>query len=94
MNAMTKPHLLLAAALVALLLVAGPALAVEDDPEEGVVEAPADDEGRIVLVEDGRDAFFLLMLGALLTMGGFGLMNARRQLKGERPQASGEFRWR
>jgi hypothetical protein len=26
--------------------------------------------------------------------GGFAFVNARRQLKGERSQATGEFRWR
>jgi hypothetical protein len=34
------------------------------------------------------------MISALLAAGFFAAVNARRQLKGERPQATGEFRWR
>lgn len=94
MDAIRKLVLLIGATSVALLLLVGPAVAVDDPPADDVVEAPAEDTGRIQLVEDGRDVFFLLMWGALVVGGGLAITNARRQLKGERPQASGEFRWR
>ena len=75
---------------------------VEAPPEEEPVEQPAEaetpaaeeDDGRIDLVEGPRDYLALVLLGALLGGGGLALRNARRQLSGERPQASGEFRWR
>lgn len=94
MDATRKLVLLIGATSVALLLLAGPAVAVDDPPADDVVEAPVEDEGRIALVEGPRDAFFLLMWAALIVGGGLAVANARRQLKGERPQASGEFRWR
>jgi hypothetical protein len=91
MDAFRKLTTTAAAALLALALSVGPVFAVEEEP----AEAPAQEEGgRIVLVEEPRDAIALVLFGALLAAGGLGLMNARRQLKGERPQASGEFRWR
>ncbi len=81
-----------AAAVLAMAVAVGPVAAVEEEP------APAptaeDEGGRIVLVDEPRDIFALLLFGGLLAAGGVGLANARRQLKGERPQATGEFRWR
>lgn len=79
-----------AAAALATALTVGPVFAVEDEVEP----APVDEGGRIELVETQRDRLGLLLLTGLVVAGGFGLANARRQLKGERPQASGEFRWR
>lgn len=68
-------------------------LAVEDAPE--VEEAPADDDDhRIALVDTPRDRFGLVMWGLLFLAGAAAFINARKQLKGERDQASGEFRWR
>jgi hypothetical protein len=91
MDAFRKLTTTAAAAVLATALSVGPVLAVEDDP----APAPAADEGgRIVLVEGPRDAVALVLFGALLAAGGLGFANARRQLKGERPQATGEFRWR
>lgn len=81
--------LTLSAAVITLGLLAGPAIAVDEDP------APAGDEnGRITLAETPRDRLGLLLLGALFVGGGIAFVNGRRQLKGERDQASGEFRWR
>ena len=135
MNAFRKLSLLTGASLLALSLVAGPAvadageivlLAAEEteapaeeetegpaagDPlEDPEVEAPAEeepvepaaeleapaeeDDGRIDLVEGPRDYLALVLLGALLAGGAFALRNARRQLSGDRTQASGGFRWR
>jgi hypothetical protein len=91
MDAFRKLTTTAAAAVLALALSVGPVFAVEEEP----APAPAQEEGgRIVLVEEPRDILALVLFGALLAAGGIGLMNARRQLKGERPQATGEFRWR
>lgn len=79
-----------AAAVLAMAVAVGPVAAVEEEP----APAPAAEDGRIVLVEEPRDIFALLLFGSLLAAGGVGLANARRQLKGDRPQATGEFRWR
>jgi hypothetical protein len=76
-----------------------------EEPAEGedAAEEPAegedggedeDEDGKIALAETPRDRIGLILLGALLAGGWFAATNARRQLKGERPQASGEFRWR
>jgi hypothetical protein len=96
MDAMRKIAVLVATLVVALSLVAGPAFAVEDAPAgDPPVEAPAGDgDHRVAIAETPRDRLGLIFLGALVLAGLFGLMNARRQLKGERPSASGEFRWR
>ncbi len=89
MNASRKLALILSAAVASLSLLAGPALAVEDDP------APTDDDsGQITMAETPRDRLGLILLAVLFTGGGIAFVNGRRQLKGERDQASGEFRWR
>ncbi len=93
MDTLRKLTLLVSAALLAMTLAAGPAFAVED----GAEEAPAtqeDEDGRIALADSPRDRVGLILLGSLFAAGGFAFMTMRRQLKGEHPQASGEFRWR
>jgi hypothetical protein len=96
MDAYRRLSVLVAATAVSTALVAGPVLAVEP----GAEQAPAsqdegnDGSGRIQLAETPRDRLGLILFGALAAGGGLALGNARRQLKGERPQASGEFRWR
>jgi hypothetical protein len=107
MDALKKMLLLVGAALLALTLVAGPVVAAEDPA--GGEEAPAEggegegevvgehgeaEGGKIQLAETPRDVIALLFLGALLVGGGLAFANGRRQLRGERPTASGEFRWR
>ena len=103
MNAIRKLSLLIGVGLLALTLVAGPAFADTDatlllaaeETEAPAEEAPAEEEGgRIELVDGPRDILALLLLAVLIAGGVFGLRNARRQLSGDRPQASGEFRWR
>jgi hypothetical protein len=97
MDALRKLTLLAAATLVALLLVAGPVTAVEESPDGESMESPGghgDDGGRIEIAETPRDRLGLLLLGSLVAASGLAFANGRRQLKGERPQASGEFRWR
>lgn len=94
MNASTRLGLLACVALLALTLLAVPALAVDDPGDGTVVETVEEEGGRRALADNPRDRVGLLLLTALVVGGGLALANGRRQLKGERPQASGEFRWR
>jgi hypothetical protein len=103
MDALKKMLLLVGVALLALTLVAGPVAAAEDpagddaavEGDEGVDGEHGEAEGgKIQLAETPRDQVGLLLLTALLVGGGLAFVNARRQLKGERPTATGEFRWR
>ena len=102
MNACTRLWLLTCAALLAVALLAVPAMAQEDDTDVGdgvLVEETVDAEeaeegGRIVLADNPRDRLGLLLLTAMVVGGGIALANGRKQLKGRNPQASGEFRWR
>jgi hypothetical protein len=95
MNARTRLGVLALVALLALTLLAVPALAVDEPVDDGTVETVVEEEsGRRALAETPRDRLGLLLLTALVVGGGLALANGRRQLKGERPQASGEFRWR
>lgn len=75
-------------ALLVTTLVAVMALTV------GPVFAAATDHERTPLVENQRDALGLVLLTFFVVAGGAAYANSRRQMKGERPQASGEFRWR
>lgn len=93
MNTIRKLTLLVGAALLAVSLVAGPVLAVEDGAEEAPTSQEEDD-GRLELAESPRDRVGLLLLGALFAAAGIGFLGMRRQLKGEHSQADGEFRWR
>lgn len=86
-----RTYLLLAATLaVTLVLSAAPALATEGGGagagEEGSskLELPKTAHDRVGLI------LIILAIPAVLLM----LDNMRRQLRGERKQASGEFRWR
>jgi hypothetical protein len=91
---------LVAAAALALSLSAAPAFAVEDAPAEAAEQAETgshgeeEGSGKIQLAEGPRDRVGLIVLAffAAVTIGG--AMTASRQLRGKRPQASGEFRWR
>jgi hypothetical protein len=103
MDALKKMLLLVGVALLALTLLAGPVAAVEDpagedaavEGDDGVVGDHGEAEGgKIQLAETPRDQVGLLLLTALLVGGGLAFANARRQLRGERPAATGEFRWR
>ena len=108
MNALTKLLMTAGAACACLLLLVGPVAAEEEPADDATAEEPATDEvvdepvdeaeeeegGRIPIAETPRDRIGLILLGALLLAGGAAVVNANRQLKGERPQATGEFRWR
>jgi hypothetical protein len=90
---------LLAATAIAVSLSAAPALAAEDpvaeDGTEIADEGAAEEEGgKIQLADTPRDRVGLIVLGFLgvITVGA--AMTTSRQLKGQRPQATGEFRWR
>ncbi|MFP4149605.1 MAG: hypothetical protein ACLFUG_09605 [Nitriliruptoraceae bacterium] len=94
MNTSTRLGLLACVALLALTLLAVPALAAEEPGDGTVTESVEEETGRRALAETPRDRVGLVLLAALVVGGGLALANGRRQLKGERPQASGEFRWR
>jgi hypothetical protein len=104
MDALKKMLLLAGVALLALTLFAGPVAAaeepaggeapVEGDDGEIVGEHGEAEGGKIQLAETPRDQLGLLLLTALVVGGGLAFANARRQMKGERPAATGEFRWR
>lgn len=51
-------------------------------------------EGKIQLPATPRDRVGLFLIGFTVLAGLLALWNARKQLRGERKQASGEFRWR
>jgi hypothetical protein len=64
----------------------------------GMVATPsaqaAEQRDRIQLVERPRDALALVLYGSLGLIAVGGVATLRRQLKGEREQTDGEFRWR
>ena len=98
--------MLLGTTLLALALVAGPALATDlDEATDGVVlaveegddaeQAPAAEDGeRRALADSPRSRVALLLYGSLFAMAAFGFIGMRKQLAGRNPQATGEFRWR
>ena len=95
MNAHTRLLLLVTVALLALALLVGPAVAQEDGMEGVTTEQTVETEsGRRALADNPRDRLGLLLLTAMVVAGGVALVNGRKQMKGENPQASGEFRWR
>lgn len=90
-----------AASVLALSLSAAPAFAAEDVTGTGDEAAETDDAhgaeeegGKIQLAEGPRDRVGLIVLGFLGAVTVGGAITASRQLRGKRPQASGEFRWR
>lgn len=90
-----------AAAVLALSLSAAPAFAVEEAPAEGQEEhaesgghGEEEGSGKIQLADTPRDRVGLIVLAFLAVVTAGGAMTASRQLRGKRPQASGEFRWR
>ncbi|MEX2504292.1 MAG: hypothetical protein WD378_05545 [Egicoccus sp.] len=100
MNVTSKLLRSSAAALAAIFLVAGPVSAAEEAPAETGEEVPAEggeeaeEGGKLKIADTPRQQLGLVFLGVLGVGTALALGNARRQLKGERPQASGEFRWR
>ncbi|MBW3659536.1 MAG: hypothetical protein KY457_12920 [Actinobacteria bacterium] len=88
METFRKLSLVLSAALLAMVLAGGPALATESG---GGGEGEG---GKIELATNQHELVGLILLGALGIGGLAALVNARKQLRGERKQATGEFRWR
>lgn len=90
-----RPLLLAALAVAtALALLATPALAVDEPGGSSTEQTSESGSGRPQVAGTPRQQLGLLLYGALVvfTVGGIATFN--RQLKGERPQASGAFRWR
>ena len=81
MEKITRTVALLATVALSLVLTAVPALATEAVEKITISENPHDRVGLIIL---GACGLFVLLA----------LVNARKQLRGERSQADGEFRWR
>ena len=87
--------LLAALAAVAVLLGATAApVAASTDEEPAVVVLAAEERERRPIAPTQRDQLGLVLYGlmGLAVVAGFATL--RRQLKGERPQSDGEFRWR
>jgi hypothetical protein len=81
MDKITRTVTLLATVALSLALTALPALATEGAE-------------KIQLPSTPRDRAGIFVLGGLAIFAIAGLINARKQLRGERRQADGQFRWR
>lgn len=87
----------LVAALVtgAMLLTLGtPASATVGDDDGTVVVLAAEERERRPIAPTQRDQLGLVLYGLMGVATVAGIATLRRQLKGERPQSDGEFRWR
>lgn len=82
----------LAAGAMAAVLLAAPGVAVASPGTTAVLAA--EEHTRRPLADSPRDQLALVLYGllGLATVAGFGTL--RRQLRGEREQADGDFRWR
>jgi hypothetical protein len=100
MDTLTRrsPHtlltLLVAGLLTATLLVASASPSLADGDGSSVTVLAAEERERRPIAPTQRDQLGLVLYGfmALIVVGGAATL--RRQLKGERPQSDGEFRWR
>ena len=97
MRRVTNP---IAAALVAAITAAtlavvlsAPAVA-DDGPAGGSVTLAVGDHERRPIAPTQRDQLGLVLYGFMAIVTVAGIATMRRQLKGERPQTDGEFRWR
>ena len=94
----TNPTAVAVAAAIAaatlLLGPAAPAAAADEGTAGAAVTLAVGDHERRPIAPTQRDQLGLVLYGfmALATVAGIATM--RRQLKGERPQTDGEFRWR
>jgi len=79
-------------ALVTVVALAGPVLATED--ASGPVTLAAEERERRPIAPTQRDQLGLVLYGLMGLAVLAGGATLRRQLKGERPQTDGEFRWR
>ena len=100
MHTMTHAHapvralLALAAGLLAVALVLGgtaaPAAAVAED----ATVLAAEERERRPIAPTQRDQLGLLLYGVMAVVALAGVATLRRQLRGDREQTDGEFRWR
>ncbi|HEX9766233.1 MAG TPA: hypothetical protein VGA36_05685 [Nitriliruptorales bacterium] len=96
MTTLRRRLALIAAALSAVALLAGPAQAggVGSVATESVEEGDSGEREKIQLPEDSHHRVGLIILGASGVLGLLVADNIRRRLKGEGEKATGEFRWR
>jgi hypothetical protein len=101
MDIITRPALLpvtlvVAAALTvaALMLGATGASAAAEDVSERSVTLAVGDHERRPIAPTQRDQLGLVLYGFMALIVVAGGATLRRQIKGERPQTDGEFRWR
>ena len=82
------------AAVTLAVVLATPAAAVDEGAAGSAVALAAGEMERRPIAPTQRDQLGLVLYGfiAVVTIAGFATL--RRQLKGERPQTDGEFRWR
>lgn len=81
-----KITVVVSALMLLLTLAVGPAAATEAGGEDGPT--------KVELPSRQHDFVGMLLFGALGLGAVFALDNARKQLRGDRKQASGDFRWR
>jgi hypothetical protein len=81
-----------ALALVTAVALAGPVLAADDAGT--AVTLAAEERERRPIAPTQRDQLGLVLYGFMALTVVAGVATLRRQLKGERPQTDGEFRWR
>lgn len=79
-------------ALVAIIALAGPVLATVD--AGATVTLAAEERERRPIAPTQRDQLGLVLYGFMALTVLAGGATLRRQLKGQRPQTDGEFRWR
>ena len=104
MDTLRKLLLAFGAISVVMVLAAGPAFAAEGGGETTTEESDGHggilvrtDDGKIELPldpSDPRDAVGWGLIGVTALAILLGLVNARKQLRGERRQATGEWRYR
>jgi len=92
----SRALLSLVAALTAVVIVIGtsaPASAATGE-DAGSVQLAAEERERRPIAPTQRDQLGLILYGLMGFAAVAGFATLRRQLKGERPQSDGEFRWR
>jgi hypothetical protein len=89
--AATLLAVLMAAVLAAVLVI--PAVADDEAVPTTAVLAAGQNERRPIAPTQ-RDQLSIVLYGFMLLTVVAGVATLRRQLKGERPQSDGEFRWR
>lgn len=89
-----RPLLLLAAAALALALLLPAGSALADDGEASGVVLAAEERERRPIAPTQRDQLGLVLYGLMAVATIAAAATLRRQLRGDRPQSDGEFRWR